>query len=394
MAVTRYGLSQKKPLNTLIPRTGPTPARMVTNDSGDGFSTSPTGETTDTTGTGAFETIDDGTGGSTSGYYSYQAALKKIKADQEAATAAATRATEGAKYQAGQIQNQLLTAGNIDPTLLTTLEDQRTAQQKYIADQVAAQQAQLGTAYTTASGLQTQGFDALRNYLTSNAPTAYAQAPRATAAPIANDLAQYMQGQGVEAGRTEPGLMAANAAAQGGAANYNNLLGVLTAQSGAGQESRLAEQQMAQQLAAAQLGAYKAQQEGTLTTQQLAALQEIQTQYNTAKFQAQQQAIARQQALQDALNSIYGTGYVAPPPPAPATPVDGAPAAPAAAPAAPAVTKAPTPLEQLLNIPVKASNTALIKRVADFAAAKPNASAAAVAKAFPELAKTIAKKGK
>ena len=203
-----------------------------------------------------------------------------------------------------------------------------------------------------------------------------------------------MQGQGVDAARVEPGLLAAQAAAQGGASNYNNLLGVLTAQSGAGQESRLAEQQMAQQLAAAQLGAYKAQQEGTLTTQQLAALQEIQTQYNTAKFQAQKDAIARQQALQDALNSLYGTGYVAPPPPAPPAPVEGPISNPVLDPTTYVAPKAPTPLEQLLNIPVKASNTALIKRVADFAAAKPNASAAAVAKAFPELAKTIAKKGK
>jgi hypothetical protein len=283
----------------------------------------------------------------------------------------------------------LLTAGNIDPTLLTTLEDQRTAQQKYIADQYALQQGQLGKAYETAGGLQTQGFDALKTYLQGNAPTAYAQAPRATAAPIANDLSQYMAGQGVEAGRATPGLMEANAAAQGGAANYNNLLGVLTAQSGAGQESRLAEQQMAQQLAAAQLGAYKAQQEGTLTTQQLAALQEIQTQYNTAKFQAQQQAIARQQALQDALNSLYGTGYVVPPitPPAGGTPpTDGAPASGTE----PTNTAAKTTaLQQLLNVPVKANNATLIKRVADFAAANPSATAAQVKKAFPALSKNV-----
>jgi hypothetical protein len=181
--------------------------------------------------------------------------------------------------------------------------------------------------------------------------------------------------------------MEANAAAQGGAANYNNLLGVLSAQSGAGQESRLAEQQMAQQLAAAQLGAYKAQQEGTLTTQQLAALQEIQTQYNTAKFQAQQQAIARQQALQDALNSLYGTGYVVPPPTPPAggtPPTDGTPAAPVVA-----TPKATTALEQLLNVPVKANNATLIKRVADFAAANPSATAAQVKKAFPALSKNV-----
>jgi hypothetical protein len=240
---------------------------------------------------------------------------------QQAATAALARQQAGAEAQRNALLKQISGAGSIDPTLMTTLDEQKSAQEQYIADQIKQQREQLGTAYTTAGGLQTQGFDALRNYLTANAPTAYAQAPRATAAPIANELAQYMQAQGVEAGRAQPGLMAANAAAQGGAANYNNLLGILASQSGAGQESRLAEEQMARQLASAQLNAYKAQQEGTLTTQQLAALQQIQTQYNTAKYQAQQQALARQQALQDALNSLYGTGYTAPPPVPPELPV-------------------------------------------------------------------------
>ena len=243
------------------------------------------------------------------------------KIAQDAAIAALQRQQEGASAQRDALLKQIAGAGSIDPTLMSTLDTQKSTQEQYIADQLAQQQKQLGTAYTTAGNLQTQGFDALRNYLTANAPTAYANAPRATAAPIANDLAQYMQAQGVEAGRATPGLLAANAAAQGGAANYNNLLGVLAAQSGAGQQSRLAEQQMAQQLASAQLAAYKAQQEGTLTTQQLAALQDIQNQYNSSKFQAQQQALARQQALQDALNSLYGTGYTAPPPVPPKPPV-------------------------------------------------------------------------
>lgn len=307
MAITRYGLAQKKPLSTLVPSTGPTPVRMVTEED---FNFDPTeGATTTLTSTGS--------GGGSS---SYASTIAKIKADQKAATAAANRATQGATAQRNAILEQLKTAGQINPTLLSTLDEQKRTQEKYIADQLALQQGQLAKSYQTGSGLQTQAFDALRNYLTANAPTAYAQAPRATAAPVVNDLAQYMAGQGVDAARVQPGLLAAQAAAQGGAANYNNLLGVLAGQSAAGQESRLAEQQMAQQLAAAQLGAYRAQQEGTLTTQQLAALQDIQSQYNTAKFQAQQQAIARQQALEDALNALYGTGYTAPPPVVPPAP--------------------------------------------------------------------------
>lgn len=307
------------------------PVRTVVQDTNIPFDTSATATGTNT-GTGAtFDVIPSATGG-TSGAYSYKAALAKIQADQAAAQAAAQRATAGAETQRNAILEQLKTAGQINPELLSTLESQKTAQEKYIADQLAAQQGQLGKAYETAGGLQTQGFDVLRSYLQKNAPTAYAQAPRATAPAVSSDIAQYMAAQGVEVGRAEPGLLAARAALEGGATNYNRLLDVLTAQSTAGQESRLAEEQMARQLAAAQLNAYKAQQEGTLTTQQLAALQEIQTQYNTAKFNAQQQAIARQQALQDALNSLYGTGYTSPPPPAPVIP----PVVPPVAPQAPA----------------------------------------------------------
>jgi len=319
MAITRYGLAQKNPSKKLIPAINPTPTRMVTGD--EPFDTSATGGGSAGTGTGATFDVTDGGSGSTSGAYSYAAALAKIKADQEAATAAANRAAQGATAQRNAILEQLKTAGQINPTLLSTLDEQKKAQEDYIGKQLAALQGQLTKSYETGSGLQTQAYDALRNYLTTNAPTAYAQAPRATAPAVSSDIAQYMASRGVEAQRAEPGLLAARAALEGGATNYINLLNTLAAQSAAGQESRLAEQQIAQQLAAAQLGAYKAQQEGTLTTQQLAALQEIQSQYNTAKFQAQQQAIARQQALEDALNALYGTGYTAPPPPPPTPPV-------------------------------------------------------------------------
>ena len=231
-----------------------------------------------------------------------------------AATAALERQQAGAAAQAAALRGQIASAGSIDPSLLSTLDSQKSAQETALSDQYKLLSGQLNTAYNTAGGLQNQGFNALQTYLQGNAPTAYANAPRATPGVVSNDLGQYMQAQGVDQSRANPGLMAANTALQGGASNYNSLLGVLAANSAAGQESRLAEQQMGQQLASAQLAAYKAQQEGTLSTQQLTALQEISTQYNTAKYNAQQAALQRQQALQDALNTLYGTGYTAPPP--------------------------------------------------------------------------------
>ena len=48
----------------------------------------------------------------------------------------------------------------------------------------------------------------------------------------------------------------------------------------------------------------------------------------------------------------------------------------------------------LAAIPIKASNTALQKRIDDFVAAKPRASAAAVAEEFPQLTAALAKKKK
>ena len=236
------------------------------------------------------------------------------EATARAATAALERQQAGAAAQAAALRGQIASAGSIDPSLMSTLDSQKSAQETALSDQYKLLTGQLNTAYDTAGGLQTQGFDALKTYLQGNAPTAYANAPRATPGAVSNDLAQYMQAQGVDQSRANPGLMAANTSLQGGASNYNNLLGVLAANSAAGQESRLAEQQMGQQLAQAQLAAYKAQQAGTLSTQQLGALQDIQTQYNTAKFNAQQAALQRQQALQDALNTLYGAGYTAPPP--------------------------------------------------------------------------------
>jgi hypothetical protein len=46
-------------------------------------------------------------------------------------------------------------------------------------------------------------------------------------------------------------------------------------------------------------------------------------------------------------------------------------------------------LQQLAAIPVKASNTALKKRIADFTAANPNATAAQVLAEFEKLGKKI-----
>ena len=161
-------------------------------------------------------------------------------------------------------------------------------------------------------GLTNTGYKALKDYLESSAGTrnAFATAPRATADPVSNDISQYMQNQGVDANRAQPGLLAARASLEGGASNYNSLLTTLATASTEAQQSRLAEQQMGQTLARAQLAAQRDQQEGTLTSAKLQALNTISEQYESAKFQLQQAAVARDQALSDAIAELKGGGYI------------------------------------------------------------------------------------
>jgi hypothetical protein len=345
-----------------------------------------------------------GSGGAPKSYYD---ALGAARAS-EAETAANKYALDLLKYtdQAGldaaalarkkaAAENQLtylkgqLTGGEINPELARSLEEQRAQREGYVNTEYERLLKNLGTQYGQAQTLTTEGFDALKSYLEGAPQNAFATAPRATAAPAANDLAEYMASRGVEAGRVEPGLQAATAAAQGGAANYNNLLTVLAATSTQAQQSRLNEQAMAQRLAGAQLTARKAAQEGTLTTAQLQGLQTIQDQYNAAKIQLQANAIARDQALQDAIASVTGSGALEYTPPVVDTTTDGGANTGGAANTGgtPAVTKSKA-VQMLANqvAAAKGSNAkALQARANEFIAANPTATPKEIKDEFPKL---------
>lgn len=345
-----------------------------------------------------------GSGGAPKSYYDALGAART----SEAETAASKYALDLLKYtdQAGldaaalarkktAAANQIeylkgqLTGGEINPQLAASLEEQRAQREGYVNDEYKRLLANLGTQYGQAQTLTDEGFNALKTYLEGTPQNAFATAPRATAAPVANDLAEYMASRGVEAGRVEPGLQAATAAAQGGAANYNNLLTVLAATSTQAQQSRLNEQAMAQRLAAAQLTARKAAQEGTLTTAQLQGLQTIQDQYNAAKIQLQANAIARDQALQDAIASVTGSGALEYTPPAVDTTTGGAANTGGAADTGgtPAVTKSKA-VQMLANqvAAAKGSNAKALQARADkFIAANPTATPKQVKDEFPQL---------
>jgi hypothetical protein len=218
-------------------------------------------------------------------------------------------AQEALKYYEAQLAG--VEGGQIPEALNTTLEEQKAARDAFANTTYGNLLSRLGTRYGEAQGLTDEGFGALKTYLEGAPQNAYATAPRATATPVSNDIAQYMQSQGVDAARVQPGLLAAQAAAQGGAANYNNLLTTLAATSTQANQSRLNEQAMAQRLAQATLTAQKAAQEGALDQAKIAQLNAIQEQYTASRLQLQKDSIARENALRDAIAELGISGNLA-----------------------------------------------------------------------------------
>jgi len=353
---------------------------------------------------------DTGGGSGSSGLYSYKAALEKIAADQAAAQAATTRATTGASNQAGYLTG-LLNQG-IPANVANIISQGDVSGKQYIADQYKLLADQLkgaynpttnvGTGYLGAQGRTGVAYDALQNYLQQNPPTAFQQAPQTPATTVTNDLAQYMGGQGVSTAPVDPTVAALNAAAGGGAQNYSSLLSTLGQLQQSGQQSRLAEQQMGRSGALSGLEQLYQGQTGGLQQQQLQALAELQSNIFGQQLTAEQQAASRNQAIQDALAALLGTGYINPeqinpttitgttpnnvitttepkivaPPPVAKTPVQSAPVAKLAA--------------QVAN----ATNKTLVNKANAFIEANPTATLAQVRKEFPKLTEVASPKKK
>jgi hypothetical protein len=371
----------------------------------------PMTKTTDATfdpteGSGINVVDNSNSGGSSSGLYSYKAALEKIAADQAAAQAATTRATTGASNQAGYLTG-LLNQG-IPANVANIISQGDVSGKQYIADQYKLLADQLkgsytpetnvGTGYLGAQGRTTAGYNALQNYLQANPPTAFQQAPQVPQTMASNDLAAYMGGQGVSTAPVDPTIAALNAAAGGGAQNYNRLLSTLGQLEQAGQQSRLAEQQMGRSGALSGLEQLYQGQTGGLQQQQLQALAELQSNIFGQQLTAEQQAASRNQAIQDALAALLGTGYINPEQITPTTITGTAPdnvvttTQPKIVPPPVVQPKQSAPVAKLAAQVANATNKTLVNRANAFIAANPTATPAQVAKEFPSLTAAAKKK--
>jgi hypothetical protein len=253
----------------------------------------------------------------------YELAKAKQDAELKATQDALARSTTGSSAALIALQQQLAGAG-VPEAISTAISDYGTDTGEAIGRQYGNLATTLQNLYqgeggtqaaptpTSALGVTQAGFNALQQYLQANPANAYALARQAgpvTPTPtVTNDLAQYMTGQGVSQEGVTPTIEALNRAGQGGASNYQNLLNILATQETAGTQGRERELELARTLASAGLGAEYTRQRGALTSQQLAALAQVAQTQGTQTLQAQRDAEARRQALQDAILKLQASG--------------------------------------------------------------------------------------
>jgi hypothetical protein len=241
--------------------------------------------------------------------------LGMSRAEQEAAQARLAR-TEAAQQRGATAQSQYLTG------LLSNLG----AQYQPLLDELTRAQGagaeRIGGTYQTAlqalqernrqaGELTTQGYNALAQFLEQNRPQAFAGVQRAAAPALApGAVEQYARAIGAPTGQIgQAAVQAATEQAAGGEA-YNRLLDVLRAQEVAGAGSRAAETEMARATNAAQLQALLSGGQTQLEQQRAAAINALENQIQQQRFGVIGQQTQQQQALQQLLAQILGTGYV------------------------------------------------------------------------------------
>lgn len=272
----------------------------------------------DDTNLGAGTTSVD-TGNTDSGYYdwlsgagsdtgssltAYQKAMLDLKAAENARMAA------GAQNAYNYTVDLLNASRQPFAGTLEEINKQEEAQKGFVQQQQTNLLKQIADRLSQSQAITTAGYGNLRAALEQNAPRAYQEAQGAMPTITQNALSQYMQAQGASPAAVQPELNRLNAAAAGSAANYNSLLNILRGAEQAAQASRLAEAQMAGNLAQQQLQAIYGTQTAGVERGVLEALANIAAQSSAARIAAENARRARSEALENALATLLAKGYV------------------------------------------------------------------------------------
>lgn len=166
--------------------------------------------------------------------------------------------------------------------------------------------AEIGAGYDTAQGLTTKGYGALEEFLTQNPNNPYANV-QVSAGTAPDAMEQILSAYGVSADPVRAQVAAEQAAAQQGAAGFQNLLNTLGGVAQQSDLSRLAEMQMARTLAGETLGTQRATYSSQAARARADALAQIEAQLAQARLEQEMAANARRQQIEDAIVAAGGT---------------------------------------------------------------------------------------
>jgi hypothetical protein len=227
--------------------------------------------------------------------FEYEKAQDRAAAERQARTLAA-------------YQNMLSSGGYRTGTdqILGMIGAEGTRSQAAVEDAYKRALQNIAAGYETAQGLTTQGYGALEQFLRANPNNPYANVQ--VSAPEAPDaMQQILSAYGVAAEPVLAQVAAEQAAAQQGAAGFQNLLSTLGGAAQQADLSRLAEMEMARTLAGQTLGTQRATFSSQAEQARANALAEIEAQLAQARIQQEAAAIARRQQIEDAIAAAGGT---------------------------------------------------------------------------------------
>ena len=220
--------------------------------------------------------------------------------------------------------------------------------------------------YGDAQKLQDAGYSALQQYLTQNPNNPYANVA-VSAGPTQDDLAGLLGAYGVSADPVRAQVAAEGAAAQQGAAGFQNLLNTLGASARQSDASRLAEAMMSQNYANTSLGSQRAGARSQAANAQANALAQIQAQLAQDEMGQESAASASRQRIEDAIVAAGGK----------------LPQEEGAEETAPAAKQKPI---DALKARMETASPSLKKKIEQFVAENPRAGQKKIEQAFPKIA--------
>lgn len=248
-----------------------------------------------------------GGGGSGGGRYSTgdaRMAELQYKKQQDAAALARQQAANQALLDS--FQNGTYLAGNED--IMNLINQMQTTGQGNLQTQYENALANIGSGYDVANKQIDTGYGALQNYLTQNPNNPY-QGLEATVGTTSNPLEQFLTGYGAMTPDVQGQVAAEQLAGQQGGQAFNDLVNILNRQAQQGDVSRLAEAQMARNLASTGLGQQRAGYESQAATQKQSGINALMDQIQQAQLQ---EKIRQQKAKQDIIDALTQAGIKIP----------------------------------------------------------------------------------